>query len=153
MLLKSKLDCVSALPLHLAPQESKVDGGGRRRGRPGKAGKQAQAAQQAEGAQQGEGEAALPESRWGEEPAQLSSVGLEEDEATFGTRLRRVVQGLWNLQGTPRLMALCCASCPFCGASCPCAPHPSWSRPPRPAPRTGRRTLQEDAAPLPGLPL
>lgn len=64
-----------------------MDGGGRRRGRPGKAGKQAQ---QAEGSQQGEGDAALPESRWGEAPARLSSVGLEEDEATFGSRLRQV---------------------------------------------------------------
>lgn len=71
-------------------QESKVDAGPKRRGRPGKASKQAGGAKQAAEEEQGaEAAAALPEGRWGEAPARLSSVGMEEDEAAFGTRLRQ----------------------------------------------------------------
>lgn len=71
-------------------QDSTVASGTRRRGRQAKASKQAQQAESGAEGEAAEGAAALPESRWGEEPARLSSVGLEEDEAHFGTRLRYV---------------------------------------------------------------
>lgn len=84
------LTCWSIAWVLVGLQDSTVATAGRRRGRQAKASKQAQ---QAEGGAEDEAAkaaAALPESRWGEEPARLSSVGLEEDEAHFGTRLRRV---------------------------------------------------------------
>ena len=74
------------LPLYL--QDSSVASGSRRRGRQAKASKQAQQAEGGAEREAAEAAAALPESRWGEEPAKLSSVGLTEDEAHFGTRLR-----------------------------------------------------------------
>lgn len=41
----------------------------------------------AEHQQKGDEEAA-PECSWGEPPARLTSVGMQEGEANFGTRLR-----------------------------------------------------------------
>lgn len=76
----------------MSVQDSTVASGTRRRGRQAKASKQAQHAESGAEGEAAERAAALPESRWGEEPARLSSVGLEEDEAHFGTRLRYVCE-------------------------------------------------------------
>lgn len=76
----------------LAPiRQSQVDlARGGKRGRPAKAGRHAaQPAGQQGAAGAGEAED-LPSCRWGEAPPLVASVGLQEDEATFGTRFRWV---------------------------------------------------------------
>ncbi|KAL4423906.1 hypothetical protein ABPG75_001207 [Micractinium tetrahymenae] len=73
--------------------ESKVDAAPKR-GRKARqlgGGAQEQEQQQADG---GEGAAPEPEPEcnWGEPPARLTSIGVQEDEATFGTRLRKTLR-------------------------------------------------------------
>ncbi len=77
-------------------QETKIDSGGGKRGRPGLkrggrgggSGGGEVSEQQQEEAQQADKAAEMPEHRWGEGLSRLASVGLEESVAVYYTRLR-----------------------------------------------------------------
>lgn len=75
------------------PQESKVDAPprrGRKARQSGDGGQQQQQQEQGQLEQEGKraGSMAEPECSWGEAPSRLTGIGMQEDEATFGTRLR-----------------------------------------------------------------
>jgi hypothetical protein len=86
---------------HCCPvQETAVDSGGRR-SCPGKAKRSTQQEQQqqqeeeeAEAQQGAAAEGPAPECSWGEVPVRLARVGLTENDAVFGTRLRWAGWGL-----------------------------------------------------------
>lgn len=44
--------------------------------------------QELEQGREGADSEAEPECKWGEPPTRLAGIGMQEDEATFGTRLR-----------------------------------------------------------------
>ena len=82
-----------SLAKHCCPvQETAVDGGSKR-GRPGKAKRSAQP-QQEEQQQGAAAEGPVPEWSWGKAPPRLARVGLAENDAAFGTRLRWADWGL-----------------------------------------------------------